>query len=130
MSNQEVKGQGKIIYICELMHNNSYGLDEKMIIPLLNYLIKNHFPEIQKQNDNGSPIEECYVELYKEVVRRTAKLVALWQCYGFCHGVLNTDNMSILGLTIDYGPFGWVEHFNKNHTCNHSDSNGRYSYEN
>ena len=61
---------------------------------------------------------------------RTAKLVALWQSYGFCHGVLNTDNMSILGLTIDYGPFGFMEYFDKNYICNHSDNEGRYSYTN
>ncbi|KAM3142216.1 hypothetical protein pb186bvf_005625 [Paramecium bursaria] len=67
---------------------------------------------------------------FQEIILRTAKLVALWQCYGFCHGVLNTDNMSILGLTIDYGPFGFMEYFDKNYICNHSDNEGRYSYTN
>jgi uncharacterized protein YdiU (UPF0061 family) len=57
-------------------------------------------------------------------------MVALWQCYGFCHGVLNTDNMSILGLTIDYGPFGFMEYFDKKHICNHSDQHGLYMYAN
>ncbi len=52
-------------------------------------------------------MQELYVEWYREVARRTGRLVALWQTVGFCHGVLNTDNMSILGLTIDYGPYGW-----------------------
>ena len=56
-------------------------------------------------------------------------MVALWQCYGFCHGVLNTDNMSILGVTIDYGPFAWMEHFDPDFICNHSDKDrGRYKY--
>jgi len=63
-------------------------------------------------------------------VRRTAHVIALWQSYGFCHGVLNTDNLSILGLTIDFGPFGWMDYFNKDHICNHSDDQGRYSFKN
>ena len=67
--------------------------------------------------------------MYDEVVERTAKLAAKWQLYGFCHGVLNTDNMSILGLTIDYGPYGFMEHFDPKHICNHSDlDRGRYKY--
>uniref|UniRef100_A0A8C4RJ00 Selenoprotein O n=1 Tax=Erpetoichthys calabaricus TaxID=27687 RepID=A0A8C4RJ00_ERPCA len=62
------------------------------------------------------------------VVQRTARLVALWQCMGFCHGVLNTDNMSILGLTIDYGPYGFMDRFDPDFICNASDTGGRYSY--
>jgi len=62
-------------------------------------------------------------------VRETAKMVALWQCYGFCHGVLNTDNLSVLGVTIDYGPYAWMEHFDPEFICNHSDKDrGRYKY--
>ena len=67
--------------------------------------------------------------MFEELVSRTAKTAAYWQCYGFCHGVLNTDNMSILGLTIDYGPYGYMEHFDPKHICNHSDNEGRYRYE-
>ena len=67
--------------------------------------------------------------MYGELVKSTAKMVALWQCYGFCHGVLNTDNMSMLGLTIDYGPYGFLEHFDPKFACNHSDDQGRYRYE-
>ena len=66
--------------------------------------------------------------LLEEVARRTARLVAQWQLVGFCHGVMNTDNMSLLGLTIDYGPFGFLDAFDPNHVCNHSDDQGRYSY--
>lgn len=69
-----------------------------------------------------------YFEFYKEVTKRTAELVAKWQSVGFVHGVLNTDNMSILGLTIDYGPFEFIDHFTRNHISNHSDKGGRYSY--
>ena len=64
------------------------------------------------------------------VLKRSAKLVAQWQSVGFCHGVLNTDNMSILGLTLDYGPFGFMDKFAFNHICNHTDSQGRYSFAN
>ncbi|EQC34129.1 hypothetical protein SDRG_08338 [Saprolegnia diclina VS20] len=59
---------------------------------------------------------------------RTARLVAKWQAVGFCHGVLNTDNMSIVGDTLDYGPYGFMEHFDPQHICNTSDSSGRYAY--
>lgn len=66
--------------------------------------------------------------LLEEVARRTARLIAQWQLVGFCHGVMNTDNMSLLGLTIDYGPFGFLDAFDPNHVCNHSDDQGRYAY--
>jgi serine/tyrosine/threonine adenylyltransferase len=68
------------------------------------------------------------VALLAEVTRRTARLVAQWQLVGFCHGVMNTDNMSLLGLTIDYGPFGFLDAFDPMHVCNHSDEQGRYAY--
>ena len=62
------------------------------------------------------------------MVRRTAATVAHWQAVGFAHGVMNTDNMSILGLTIDYGPFGFLDGYDPGHICNHSDSGGRYAF--
>lgn len=62
------------------------------------------------------------------VTRRSALMVAHWMAYGFCHGVMNTDNMSILGLTLDYGPYGFLDVFDPTHICNHSDNSGRYSY--
>ena len=55
-------------------------------------------------------------------------MVADWQTVGFCHGVMNTDNMSILGLTMDYGPYGFMDRFQANHICNHSDTHGRYAW--
>ena len=64
------------------------------------------------------------------VARKTASLIAHWQSLGFCHGVLNTDNLSILGLTLDYGPFGFMDAFDPGHICNHSDDYGRYAYDN
>jgi len=68
--------------------------------------------------------------LLAEVTRRTARMIAHWQAVGFMHGVMNTDNMSILGLTLDYGPFGFIEAFDAKHICNHTDQGGRYSYAN
>jgi uncharacterized protein YdiU (UPF0061 family) len=69
-----------------------------------------------------------YASWLSDVAARTGRLIAHWQALGFCHGVMNTDNMSILGLTLDYGPFGWIDRFNPNHRCNHSDTHGRYSW--
>ena len=69
-----------------------------------------------------------YAALLEAVSERTAHLTAAWQSVGFCHGVMNTDNMSILGLTIDYGPFQFLDAFDPTHVCNHSDSQGRYAY--
>ncbi|RYG24469.1 MAG: hypothetical protein EON93_23020, partial [Burkholderiales bacterium] len=69
-----------------------------------------------------------YKALLAEVTRRTAEMIAWWQAVGFMHGVMNTDNMSILGLTLDYGPFGFMEAFDPHHICNHTDQQGRYAY--
>ena len=69
-----------------------------------------------------------YAALLEAVSERTAHLMAAWQSVGFCHGVMNTDNMSILGLTIDYGPFQFLDAFDPTHVCNHSDTQGRYAY--
>jgi uncharacterized protein YdiU (UPF0061 family) len=90
---------------------------------LADYVLNNFYPELLG-DDNP------YKALLAEVTRRTAHLVAQWQAVGFMHGVLNTDNMSILGLTLDYGPFGFMEAFDSNHICNHTDQHGRYSYAN
>lgn len=71
-----------------------------------------------------------YEALLRDVAARTGELIAQWMAVGFMHGVMNTDNMSILGLTLDYGPFGFMEAFAVDHVCNHSDPHGRYSYRN
>lgn len=68
-------------------------------------------------------------ELILESARRNARMVAGWQAYGFMHGVINTDNVSIMGLTIDYGPYAFMDVFDNYHVCNHSDSEGRYMYQ-
>lgn len=94
---------------------------------LADYSIEMLYPDIHNATDD--PVFR-YKMFYKEVVLKTAKLVALWQSVGFCHGVLNTDNMSIVGLTLDYGPFGFLDIYNPDHICNSSDDGGRYSYSN
>ena len=71
-----------------------------------------------------------YAALLADVSRRTGELMAHWMAVGFMHGVMNTDNMSILGLTLDYGPFGFMEAFDAGHICNHSDTHGRYTFRN
>ncbi|XP_067140462.1 protein adenylyltransferase SelO-1, mitochondrial-like [Centruroides vittatus] len=96
-----------------------------ILVKMLEYTIKTFFPEIHHNFD--SPVEK-YQAFFKEVVLKTARLVAEWQCVGFCHGVLNTDNMSIIGLTIDYGPYGFLDRFNPDHICNASDDGGRYTF--
>ena len=88
---------------------------------LADYILKRHFPELI-----GAP--NPYREMLATITRRTAHLIAQWQAVGFLHGVMNTDIMSILGLTLDYGPFGFMEAFDAEHICNHSDTSGRYAY--
>lgn len=94
----------------------------------MDYVIESFYPDIWLAFSKDK--QAMHLDFFKEVVTRTAKLVAEWQCVGFCHGVLNTDNMSILGLTIDYGPFGFMDAFDEEFICNGSDEEGRYSYKN
>ena len=98
-----------------------YRNDYKALKKLADFVITRHYPEFTE-------LPNPYQALLTEVTRRTARLMAQWQTVGFMHGVMNTDNMSILGLTLDYGPFGFMEAFNPRHICNHSDDLGRYSY--
>jgi len=88
---------------------------------LADFVIQHHYPACLLA-DNP------YAALFATVAERTAELIAAWQAVGFCHGVMNSDNMSILGLTLDYGPFGFLDGFDAAHICNHSDHAGRYAY--
>ncbi len=88
---------------------------------LADFVLARHYPWLL---DEPNP----YQALLREVTRRSAELVAHWQAVGFMHGVLNTDNMSILGQTLDYGPYGFMEAYDPAHICNHTDTQGRYSY--
>jgi uncharacterized protein YdiU (UPF0061 family) len=99
----------------------AYRGENEQLKTLADYVIERYYPECV-QADNP------YSALLAAVSSRTATMVAAWQAVGFCHGVMNTDNMSILGLTIDYGPFQFLDGFNPAHICNHSDEQGRYAY--
>ncbi|OYD24244.1 protein adenylyltransferase SelO [Oceanimonas baumannii] len=99
-----------------------YSGQSERIPELLDYLIDTQWPDLSK-NPQG------YADLFERVVQRTAELIAYWQAVGFCHGVMNTDNMSILGLTLDYGPYGFLDAYDPGHICNHSDHTGRYAYD-
>ncbi|WP_324778613.1 protein adenylyltransferase SelO [Thiobacillus sedimenti] len=89
---------------------------------LADYVIARYYPELK---DLADP----YPEFLRQVSLRTADLMAQWQAVGFSHGVMNTDNMSILGLTLDYGPFGFLDAFDPGFVCNHSDTGGRYAFD-
>src|SRR4051812_24775649 len=92
---------------------------------LADYVIATHYPEL------GPPSRDVYAKWFDEICRRTARLMVDWMRVGFVHGVMNTDNMSILGLTIDYGPYGWLEGYDPSWTPNTTDAQGRrYAYGN
>ncbi|MES2123834.1 MAG: YdiU family protein [Gemmatimonadota bacterium] len=91
---------------------------------LADYVITLHFPEFAELPD-----EERYAAWFREVIDRTARLMAQWTAVGFAHGVMNTDNMSILGLTLDYGPYGWLDEYDPGFICNHTDQTGRYAFD-
>jgi uncharacterized protein YdiU (UPF0061 family) len=88
---------------------------------LADYTIEMQFPHLVSAADK-------YARFFAEVVERTARLIAQWQAVGWAHGVLNTDNMSILGITLDYGPYGFMDDYDPGFICNHSDHNGRYAF--
>ena len=92
---------------------------------LADFVIDRFYPACRETAAfDGNP----YAALLEAVSGRTAAMVAQWQAVGFCHGVMNTDNMSILGLTLDYGPFQFLDAYDPGHICNHSDPQGRYAY--
>jgi len=89
---------------------------------LTDYVITEFYPHHQTA-------ENKYLKFLREAIHRTARLIAQWQAIGFAHGVMNTDNMSIVGLTIDYGPFGFLDEYDAGFICNHSDYTGRYAFD-
>ena len=90
---------------------------------LADYVIAGHFPHLSDDSDR-------YARFLAEVARKTGVMIARWQAAGWAHGVMNTDNMSVLGLTFDYGPYGFMDDFNPGFIPNHSDHHGRYSFQN
>lgn len=99
----------------------SYSGQQAQLKTLADYVIDQFYPACREA-------PQPYAALLEAVSERTAHLMAAWQAVGFCHGVMNTDNMSILGLSIDYGPFQFLDAFDPGHVCNHSDNQGRYAY--
>ncbi len=97
--------------------------NKQAIFQLADYVIKQSYPHLENEEDK-------YEKMFYSLVDKTAELLALWQTYGFQHGVMNTDNFSMAGLTIDYGPYAFMDYFEKNAICNHTDGEGRYSYNN
>lgn len=103
---------------------NSRG-ETDILQQLIDFTIRTDFPHL------GKPSTDTYLQWFYEICRTTAEMIIHWMRVGFVHGVMNTDNMSILGLTIDYGPYGWLENFDSNWTPNTTDSHGRrYSFKN
>jgi uncharacterized protein YdiU (UPF0061 family) len=99
--------------------------DIKNLKILTDYTIKSHFSHL------GKPSKEVYLQFFQEITNKTLEMIIHWQRVGFVHGVMNTDNMSILGLTIDYGPYGWLEGFDFGWTPNTTDKqHKRYRYGN
>ncbi|CAM3471813.1 protein adenylyltransferase SelO [Parendozoicomonas haliclonae] len=99
----------------------SYSQQYDALQTLADYVIARHFPD---WTDDADRVEK----LLAQAIQSTAEMIAHWQAAGWCHGVMNTDNMSILGHTIDYGPFGFLDGFDAAHICNHSDWQGRYAF--
>ncbi|NDO80903.1 hypothetical protein CJP72_09020 [Citrobacter sp. NCU1] len=100
-----------------------YRREPEKVRQLADFAIRHYWSHLQDEEDK-------YTHWFRDVVSRTATLIADWQTVGFAHGVMNTDNMSILGLTIDYGPFGFLDDYQPGLICNHSDHQGRYSFDN
>ncbi len=97
--------------------------DTETLRTLVDYTIEHHYDHL------GEPSKETYIQFFKEIVEKSLDMVMHWQRVGFVHGVMNTDNMSILGLTIDYGPYGWLEGYDRGWTPNTTDSGQkRYRY--
>ncbi|KAL0818565.1 hypothetical protein ABMA28_009004 [Loxostege sticticalis] len=96
--------------------------EPELLRKLVDHIIQHYFPQIDS-ND-----EDKYLKWFNEVAHKNLDMVATWQGFGFTHGVLNTDNVSLLGLTIDYGPYGFIDHYYEHHVPNTSDDMGRYAF--
>jgi uncharacterized protein YdiU (UPF0061 family) len=108
-------------------HFEHFAADDRIdeLRALADHVIDRFYPACRATTAFGG---NAYAAFLEAVSERTAALMAQWQAVGFCHGVMNTDNMSILGLTIDYGPFQFLDGFDPAHICNHSDTQGRYAF--
>ena len=98
-----------------------YQRRPELVRALADHVIETYLPAADGER-------EPHVALFRHAVHATARLIAHWQAVGFCHGVMNTDNLSILGETLDFGPYGFLDAYDPGHICNHSDHEGRYAY--
>ncbi len=98
-----------------------YNQKPEQVRQLADHVLNCHMPQHATEPN-------CYYLMFEDVVLRTARMIADWQAIGFAHGVMNTDNMSILGLSLDYGPFGFLDNYDPGFICNHSDHQGRYAF--
>ena len=115
-------------------HTGDVDLQERLVKYCLYQVLPQSHPDLMqlsewKESPEPVSITEETQLMFRFVIRRTAEMVAKWQAFGFCHGVMNTDNMSVLGITFDYGPFGFSDEYNPKHICNHSDDTGRYAFD-
>ncbi|WP_404361723.1 YdiU family protein [Marinobacter sp.] len=101
----------------------AHARNRETLKTLTDHTINLHFSHLEEL-----PEQARYHRWLSEVVERTARMVADWQAVGFCHGVMNSDNMSILGDTFDYGPYAFLDDFDAGYICNHTDQEGRYAY--
>lgn len=99
-----------------------YTEQHDLLRHLADKVIEWHFPQCQEAN-------RPYLAMFERIIALTADMIAHWQSKGFTHGVMNTDNMSILGQTLDYGPFGFMDEYQPSYVCNHSDYQGRYAFD-
>ena len=100
-----------------------YRNQPEAVKAMADYVIERNCPQ-------WADADNKYYLMFENCVFKTARMIAQWQSVGFNHGVMNTDNMSIIGDTIDYGPFGFLDAYDPEHICNHSDNQGRYSFKN
>lgn len=103
----------------EYFHYSGYS---ERLRELIDYALAHDYPEL-------ADAEDPVAAMLEQVIANTAEMIADWQAVGFCHGVMNTDNMSLLGLTIDYGPFAFLDAYDPGYICNHTDQGGRYAFD-
>ena len=101
-----------------------YSNQHEQLKVLADYVINRHYSHL-----NTLATTEKYTQMLQEISDATALMIGLWQAEGFAHGVMNTDNMSIIGETLDYGPYGFIETYQPGFICNHSDHQGRYAFD-
>lgn len=99
-----------------------YTGDKSQLQRLVDFTVQQYFPDCQRANNPA-------LAMLQQVVVRTAQLISQWQAVGFNHGVMNTDNMSILGISFDYGPYAFLDDYQPGYICNHSDHSGRYAFD-